>query len=337
MSRRVKDGVPLGFGVELRPADLDGLALRLLFLGVVHDVGEPPGVPALLLGLLLELLDGPAVDHAHVVHDGAADGGLARVDVADEHERGGFARGVHLHEVAVLLDLDVLDLLRFGRLNHLRLALLLLLVLLRLLLQLSLVAGGHALLVLPFMGEAPILLLQIEVFLFYRREPINLLGSFGFLPGLGHLEKPDEDFCGVVDEVNEVLNDECLLLCVHHQRVRYRVSWLSGVHRLHREEVRWFAARRVLLLLCIRSHSHLCLRFACLFLLSTSGSCTRQVRELFSCLDHFSFWNELLHSCLHVRLLRFFLSDLLSRVCGLLGCNILLLNLFSAKLREITI
>mmetsp|Transcript_17178 Transcript_17178/g.51446 ORF Transcript_17178/g.51446 Transcript_17178/m.51446 type:complete len:207 (-) Transcript_17178:607-1227(-) len=84
MTRSVQDGVSAVRGLEVGAADLDGLALRLLLLAGVHDVGEEPAFSVLVLGLLLVLLDGALIDAATQVQDLAARRRLPGVDVADE-------------------------------------------------------------------------------------------------------------------------------------------------------------------------------------------------------------------------------------------------------------
>ena len=65
MARCIENCVLFSWRVNDGPSDLNGLTFGFLFVRAVHDIGEPPGVTALILGLLLELLNGALVDYAH--------------------------------------------------------------------------------------------------------------------------------------------------------------------------------------------------------------------------------------------------------------------------------
>ena len=60
--------------------------LGALLVVRVHDVRKEPALAVAQLRLALEFLDGALVHHARCVHDVAADGGLASVDMTDEHD-----------------------------------------------------------------------------------------------------------------------------------------------------------------------------------------------------------------------------------------------------------
>mmetsp|Transcript_77119 Transcript_77119/g.249644 ORF Transcript_77119/g.249644 Transcript_77119/m.249644 type:complete len:306 (+) Transcript_77119:1280-2197(+) len=72
-------------GLEGSAANLDGLALGLLLLAGVHDVGEEPTLAVLLLGLLHVLLDLSLVHAAAQEEDVTTSRGLAGIDVTNEH------------------------------------------------------------------------------------------------------------------------------------------------------------------------------------------------------------------------------------------------------------
>ena len=65
MARSIKDCVLFSWRVNDRSSDLNRLTFSFLFIRAVHDIGEPPGITALVLSLFLELLDGALVDYAH--------------------------------------------------------------------------------------------------------------------------------------------------------------------------------------------------------------------------------------------------------------------------------
>lgn len=63
----IEDRVLLGFGVNNSASHFDSFTLSFFFVGAVHDVSKPPGVTTLVLGLLLELINGTLIDDAHGV------------------------------------------------------------------------------------------------------------------------------------------------------------------------------------------------------------------------------------------------------------------------------
>ena len=67
MTRGIENCVLFSWRINDGPSDLNGLTFGFLFIGAVHDIGEPPGVTALVLGLLLELINGTLIDDAHGV------------------------------------------------------------------------------------------------------------------------------------------------------------------------------------------------------------------------------------------------------------------------------
>mmetsp|Transcript_33067 Transcript_33067/g.83384 ORF Transcript_33067/g.83384 Transcript_33067/m.83384 type:complete len:389 (-) Transcript_33067:472-1638(-) len=84
--RSIQHRVSLLLRFEVCASHLHSLPFgSFLFVGV-HDVRHVPRLAVLLLGLLLELLDGPVVYHARLEENLAADGGLAGVHVADEYQ-----------------------------------------------------------------------------------------------------------------------------------------------------------------------------------------------------------------------------------------------------------
>ena len=109
MSWGIQDSEGLLLGLEAGSTDIDSLTLLLLLLVVVHDVSEPPRVTALLLGLLLELLDGSLIDETHLVDDLSTDGGLTSINVTDEDQTGWVSLGVDWDAILTWGDHDVLD------------------------------------------------------------------------------------------------------------------------------------------------------------------------------------------------------------------------------------
>lgn len=99
MARGIENCVLFSWRVNDRPTDLYGLSFGFLFIRAVHDVGQPPGVTALVLGFLLELFDGALVDYAHRVDQVTANGRLSGVDVTDEDETSGLASLVNIADV----------------------------------------------------------------------------------------------------------------------------------------------------------------------------------------------------------------------------------------------
>lgn len=65
MAWSIENCVLFSWRVNDRSSDLNGLTLGFLLVRAVHDIGEPPGITTLVLGLFLELLDGALVDNAH--------------------------------------------------------------------------------------------------------------------------------------------------------------------------------------------------------------------------------------------------------------------------------
>merc|ERR1719237_706103 len=86
MAGGVDDGDVVLGSLELPQSDVDGDATLALGLQLVHDPRILEGSLARLLGLLLELLNGPLVDSTALVDQMAGGGGLARVHVADDHD-----------------------------------------------------------------------------------------------------------------------------------------------------------------------------------------------------------------------------------------------------------
>jgi len=109
MAWSIQDSEGLLWSLKAGSSNIDSLSLLLLLLVVVHDVSEPPGVTTLLLGLLLELLDGSLVNESHLVDDLSADGGLTSIDVTDEDQTGWVSLHVNWDAVLAWLDNDVLD------------------------------------------------------------------------------------------------------------------------------------------------------------------------------------------------------------------------------------
>jgi hypothetical protein len=112
MAWRVKDRITFLLSIDDGTANLHSLALRLLLVGAVHDVGEPPGVSTLFLGLLLELLNSSRIDDAHRVDQVTANRRLASIDVANKDKTGRGARLIHINEILVGHHGDVFDRLR---------------------------------------------------------------------------------------------------------------------------------------------------------------------------------------------------------------------------------
>merc|ERR1712002_618465 len=85
VSGSVDDGDVELLGLELPQGDIDGDTTLTLGLQLVQHPGVLEGTLAHLLGFLLELLDGTLVDTAAFVDQVTGGGGLARVDVANDH------------------------------------------------------------------------------------------------------------------------------------------------------------------------------------------------------------------------------------------------------------
>merc|ERR1719371_35291 len=83
VSGGVDDGDVVFGGLELPQSNVNGDATLALGLQLVHDPRILEGALARLLGLLLELLDGPLVNTSALVNQVTGGGRLAGVDVAD--------------------------------------------------------------------------------------------------------------------------------------------------------------------------------------------------------------------------------------------------------------
>ena len=84
MSGGIDDGHVVLGGLELPESDIDGDTTLTLGLQLVQHPGVLEGALAGLLGLLLELLDGPLVNASALVDQMTSGGRLAGVDVADD-------------------------------------------------------------------------------------------------------------------------------------------------------------------------------------------------------------------------------------------------------------
>ena len=84
MSGGIDDGHVVLGGLELPESDVDGDTTLTLSLQLVQHPGVLEGALAGLLGLLLELLDGPLVNASALVDQMTSGGRLAGVDVADD-------------------------------------------------------------------------------------------------------------------------------------------------------------------------------------------------------------------------------------------------------------
>merc|ERR1719278_2475581 len=82
----VDDGDIVLVGLKLPESDVDGDTTLTLGLQLVQHPGVLEGALTGLLGLLLELLDGPLVDATALVDQMAGGGGLAGVDMTDDHD-----------------------------------------------------------------------------------------------------------------------------------------------------------------------------------------------------------------------------------------------------------
>ena len=85
MSRGIDDGHVVLGGLKLPESDVDGDTTLTLGLQFVQHPGVLEGALAGLLGLLLELLDGPLVDTSALVDQMTSGGGLAGVDVSNDN------------------------------------------------------------------------------------------------------------------------------------------------------------------------------------------------------------------------------------------------------------
>ena len=84
MSGGINDGHIVLRGLELPESDVDGDTTLTLGLQLVQHPGVLEGALAGLLGLLLELLDGPLVNATALVDQMTSGGRLAGVDVTDD-------------------------------------------------------------------------------------------------------------------------------------------------------------------------------------------------------------------------------------------------------------
>ena len=82
----IDDGEDSLLRLELPEGDVDGDTTLTLGLQLVQHPGVLEGALAGLLGLLLELLDGPLVNATALVDQMTSGGRLARVDVADDDD-----------------------------------------------------------------------------------------------------------------------------------------------------------------------------------------------------------------------------------------------------------
>merc|ERR1719393_1201244 len=85
MSGGIDDGHVVLGGLELPESDVNGDTTLTLGLQFVQHPGVLEGALAGLLGLLLELLDGPLVDTSALVDQMTSGGGLAGVDVSNDN------------------------------------------------------------------------------------------------------------------------------------------------------------------------------------------------------------------------------------------------------------
>ena len=86
MSGGINDRHVVLGGLKLPESDVDGDTTLTLGLQLVQHPGVLEGTLAGLLGLLLELLDGPLVNATALVDQMTSGGRLARVDVADDDD-----------------------------------------------------------------------------------------------------------------------------------------------------------------------------------------------------------------------------------------------------------
>mmetsp|Transcript_125628 Transcript_125628/g.361196 ORF Transcript_125628/g.361196 Transcript_125628/m.361196 type:complete len:243 (+) Transcript_125628:1289-2017(+) len=86
VARGVEHREPPVRSLESGAPDLHGLALGLLLLARVHNVGQEPALAVLVLRLFHVLLDRPLVDATREVEDVAAGRGFPCVDVTDEDD-----------------------------------------------------------------------------------------------------------------------------------------------------------------------------------------------------------------------------------------------------------
>merc|ERR1719278_1935660 len=82
----VDDGDVVLVGLELPESDVDSDTTLTLGLQLVQDPGVLEGALAHLLRLLLELLNGSLVDSSALVDKMSGGGGLAGVDMANDHD-----------------------------------------------------------------------------------------------------------------------------------------------------------------------------------------------------------------------------------------------------------
>ena len=86
MSGSVDDGDIVLGSLKLPESDVDGDTTLTLSLQLVKHPGVLEGALAGLLGLLLELLDGPLVNTSALVDQMTSGGGLAGVDVSNDND-----------------------------------------------------------------------------------------------------------------------------------------------------------------------------------------------------------------------------------------------------------
>ncbi|KRX39039.1 hypothetical protein T06_4045, partial [Trichinella sp. T6] len=86
VSRGINDGHVVLDGLKLPQSDVDGDTTLTLGLQFVQHPGVLEGALAHLRGFLLELLDGSLVDSSALVDEVTGGGGLAGVNMADDHD-----------------------------------------------------------------------------------------------------------------------------------------------------------------------------------------------------------------------------------------------------------
>jgi len=86
MTRSVNDGDEVLRGLELPEGDINGDTTLTFGLQLVQNPGILEGALAQFSSFLLELLDGTLVDTSALVDQVTSGGGLARVDVSNDHD-----------------------------------------------------------------------------------------------------------------------------------------------------------------------------------------------------------------------------------------------------------
>ena len=97
VTRGIEQSELFRFGLKIGTTNFNSLTFGLLFITGVHDIGEPPWITTLLLGLLLEPFNRALVDHTHLNHEISTNCWLACVAVTNENNWNWWSCGVNFN------------------------------------------------------------------------------------------------------------------------------------------------------------------------------------------------------------------------------------------------